>query len=424
VEPYQFIAALTNTFNYRLFPTFYKVKLKRDTHFFEKAQLFSKESFKPCVNLNRTTLTADGKLNITLYERYAKSIKYLRVENLPLKYETGLEFKEAKTGYIDFTNVYVHALPDFAGMKLVKISKNLHALSNGRWTRESLCEYWEQVHRIKLPANVRDPDSRTIFFCLTDTGDVYPSCCLVHNVMKPEKIEEPGMLAAKFLSYSRDVLHSMGLFGQQGEQVQFSNMLARDIAKTLSMNEKHFIKLSERTLKRLNTNAPAVKSVAAMLQAQLAESPPASSSSSSSVFAATATPAENKPRPSTGKKRRAVVDKENVDQRRAYFKRKKNVDPLAILDGETAVEDDDGEYGPPPASRKRLESPLQGKSSGLKEARGEENKPSLRLTRRQSLLKSSLIFDGVERKSVGAAAVSVRRPATVIDDDELIELDA
>jgi hypothetical protein len=277
-------------------------------HFFEKSSLFSREHFKECINLNRTTVV-DDKLNITLLERYAKDMEYLKLERLPMSEETLERFRASSSGFVTFENVYLHALPDFTALKLLRISKNLQALSHDTETRDSLCEYWSQVLRIKLPKNVKDPGSKTIFFCLMENGMIYPSCCLLHNVMKPDKFEAPGVLAAKFLTQAKDILEKMDIF--EGS-VTFANATNSNV-KSLQMNVKNFTTLSEVRLKRLNRKVEAPEWA-------LKTASSATSSSSSTMSA-------SKPKQRKLRATSSAEDKENASAKKPLpTKRKRSVE--------------------------------------------------------------------------------------------------
>jgi hypothetical protein len=354
---YQFVAALSYTFNYRLFPLYYQVKFKNVPHFFEKTALFSRDHFKECINLNRTTVI-DNKLNITLYERFAKNIQYLRLERLPLCEDTIDKFRASKSGHISFENVYLHALPDFTMVKVIKISKNLDKLSLGTETREGLCEYWSQIHRIKLPANVRDPDSKTIFFCLTDSGIIYPSCCLLHDVMVPAKYESPGALATKFLANAKEVLEKMELFEND---VCFTNATPLNV-QSLQLNGKNLLTLGEKSLKRLNrkVNEPEIslKSV------------------SSTVSMSASKPKQRKLRTSP------TEDKENASARK----------PVKRKQISTNNSEEEEEVLPPPPTKKKP-SPAKTIRDLSNESKSLSSKSSSRLLRELNTVATVSLID-------------------------------
>lgn len=247
VEKFHFEAAFSHTIEARLYPKWMSVKYKRDNLFFKDNEFFDRSKLKDCVRLMRTELV-DNHLCIHLAERYAKTIKLMKLTELNLSDETIGKFKESSKGYIELFNSRLHSLPAFDSVRVVRISKNIEFLSNGEQSRESICEYWQQAYNIKLPI---DEQSSKVYFCLTESGDIFPSCCLLHEGMALDRNRNDlGRMALKYLTDFRKCVEKMLIFPTT-KTVNFTNANTNDLKLC---NPKNFIGFSELALSKLNSN--------------------------------------------------------------------------------------------------------------------------------------------------------------------------
>jgi hypothetical protein len=175
VEKRDFESAFSHTIESYLYPIWVQSILNREKYLFRMSDLYNEKV--ECLKLVKIELSPKNRLRLKFEPNFARKINYTVTS--PEK--------------VQLFNIHFKQVPNLKQTKLKAIGQNVFSLTNGAHTRKGVFEFWQQIHRLRLPINFYDDSGSgdNIHFCEFETGEIYPFCNLMRDLeRKGDKSEQ------------------------------------------------------------------------------------------------------------------------------------------------------------------------------------------------------------------------------------------